>query len=1014
MDWNVTQKAARVQVVLDDQSLDRAVLLARQYGCAALTPDILPGPQELHYISVLLSILQADVRTSPLPKQRVNEYRQAFPILAQELTDEVVARLCGSAPLCETPAPKRNLVKQRPKQAKPEPRISVKPLELPAEVATRLGFAELRQIGRGGYGVVYMARQLSASGRIVVIKYTRSHSRELAMLAHLQHPNIMPVYSVHEHEGHRVLCMPLHGLATVADLLREIGTSHRLPVSGASLLEISRTQIPDDEVNHAVAETLCGDQLSLRDVAESLVPPDDEFMPLRKLNYADAVIQRFARLASALHHVHARRIIHLDIKPANILITNDGDFMILDFGLAHHRNFGSLADACGTARYMAPEQLRQFVYSLPMTPTAGMDLYALGLVVYELLTGKHPYARSMVPGSSREAWIRAREIAPGDVRQHEPSIPVGVASILTKLLAPQPSERYGSAEELVIDLTRHQENLPLRYARNADLRDSFAKFRRRHPVFSVAVISIALAAIALTACVYSIAKSRQFEEQQQQQHATETKRRQVEAAMTWEGLRNGLDRLRMDCASNDPTRCAAAVAGVEQWMARYGVDGGHPPAAWSDSPLATDLPDPDRAALGATLSELALLAAVSHQFSAGFCFGEDNRQHLCEALQWNAVARGIPAPHPAVAAASRQHREIARQLGVPAEPHPEHVGAKRPTDLFVGALLDLEGHAYAAAREKLEELVQLDAHHMGAQFYLGSVLQLLGSFSAASERYQIVAAVANTDARPLVLRARLLFHINRYQEAYRDYTTALERDPKLGPIYLERAMVSISRMKPREALADLREAERLGASPYRIAFARYECALQCDPGRAAMAQVVLDALEPASVEDFLLRGRLDHSPGLAQAIRDYTSATELEPNCAKAWQSLGAALAGQPEHWPEAVAALRRALALSPYNVDVRLQLCLVLARTGRQDEALKLAVETTQIEQASQAYRLACVISLTATDDTTRLLAIDALKLAKKLGDLPALLSRDTDLNNIRHLREYRTFVGELPKNSR
>ena len=1008
MDWMDTYKTVKVDIALAGAELQRAVTTARESGLRELALNSLPAKTESHYLSSLLHVLRADVSSAVVPFQRLNEYLDTFPELEQHFGRQSLLELAKSQPsLCDTPAPGATLVEMhRSIRSQVDDASGEEAMELPVNVARQLGFSKLHCIGRGGYGIVYLARQDNVSGRVVVIKYTKTQSRETAMLSYLQHPNIMPVWSVHEHENHRVFCMPMHGLCTVADILKDIDSRHELPVSGASFLEYSRSRT-NEVRNSPVSEgTWIPGKLG-DDWTAPLCAATAESDRLTKLSYIDAVLQRFTRLASALHHVHLRNIIHLDIKPANILVTNDGDFMILDFGLAHHRNYGTLAESCGTARYMAPEQLRQFVYSLPMTPSVSMDLYALGVVFYELLTGKHPFDESMKKGKNREDWINARLAGPAPIRKLNPAIPESIAVVIHRLLAPLPENRYRNAEELAIDLTRHQDNLPLKYAGNPSLRERFRKFRRRHPVFSVALMACVLAALAVTAFSVAYEKSRDFE-QQRVLHLHETALRQkAEAANQWSKLNQDLDSLRMDTSSIEkPARRALALGQISTWLTRYHVQAGES-SSWLEDHLYTALEPDQQSALSLAIPELAILAAHAETLNAIQQSGNGQLATLTRAKAWNDLACSCLPLVPAVA--HRQRQDLATRLDLAVPEMPRTVASRSQVDLFCGALLDIANRKFVPSQDSLEELTKQNPHHMGGQFTLGWVYHTAGAYASASERYQIVSAVMDHDARPVHSRARLLCHLQRNRESREEYTTTLERDPSNAMAYVERANVEYLLKDTRAALNDLDAAERLGASPYQVLLLRLQ--IQTDLKQAedaANTKAEFEKLAPLTSEDFLSRGRSRMTQNLLEAIGDFRTATQLDPFSNTAWMSLGMSQARIPELQEDAIATLVKALDLSPSSKEIRSKLGLLNARLGKFKEALKL-IDQVVPDTAGQAYTLACVHSLCAADNTERQACVVMLKQAQRLGFTRfGQIPTDPDMQNVKRVPEVVKLVGE------
>jgi eukaryotic-like serine/threonine-protein kinase len=274
------------------------------------------------------------------------------------------------------------------------------PLDVPQRRITALGDFRLgEKIGAGAMGAVYRAQQISQD-RPAAVKVLRPHvaknrlflerfRREAQLMARLSHPNIVRCYGVGRQHGRHYLAMEL--------------------VEGHSL----------------------GDWL----------------YRLGKLPIADAVHIALA-VARALQHAHQCGLVHRDIKPDNILITHDGQVKIADLGLAKAVLEDDLSatqtgQGAGTPVYMAPEQARDAKHADPRS-----DLYALGCVLYHMLTGQFPFRAP----SSLEiilAKIEGHYTLPRDIN---PDIPPELEAVVTLLLSAHPDERYQSATDAVNEL----------------------------------------------------------------------------------------------------------------------------------------------------------------------------------------------------------------------------------------------------------------------------------------------------------------------------------------------------------------------------------------------------------------------------------------------------------------------------------------------------------------------------------------------------------------------------------
>src|SRR5262249_12782777 len=298
------------------------------------------------------------------------------------------------------------------------------------------------ELGRGRQGRVFLATQPALADRPVILKLTPRDDREHSSLARLQHTHIVPLYWVQDFPDRhlRLLGMPYLGGATLAQIregLRDRPVSQR---SGRDLLEVLdavQDQAPLCLPAHGPARVL-----------------------LRRSSWAEAICWIGACLAEALDYAHQRGLVHLDLKPSNVLIASDGQPLLLDFHLAREPlSAGKSAPDWfgGTPAYMAPEQREAWTAieagrPLPVPVDGRADIFALGHLLYEALGRKNPI------------------VSPG------------LADVLHKCLAVRPDDRYPQAGALAEDLRRHLEDRPLKGVPNRDLQERWGKWRRRHPL----------------------------------------------------------------------------------------------------------------------------------------------------------------------------------------------------------------------------------------------------------------------------------------------------------------------------------------------------------------------------------------------------------------------------------------------------------------------------------------------------------------------------------------------------
>jgi serine/threonine protein kinase len=214
------------------------------------------------------------------------------------------------------------------------------------------------------------------------------------------------------------------------------------------------------------------------------IHPAGTLQMLEGLTFVQAVVWLAARLADGLAHAHERGIVHRDLKPANILLTEEGQPMLLDFNLSEDTKLRGGTPAAlggGTLPYMAPEQL-DALQGGKGPVDARSDLYALGVILYELLTGRHPFpTHQRPPHQVLSRMIAERLQASPRLRRWSPAVSPAVESIVRHCLEPDPARRYQSAAELREDLERQRNHLPLRYAPEPSHRERLHKWVSRHP-----------------------------------------------------------------------------------------------------------------------------------------------------------------------------------------------------------------------------------------------------------------------------------------------------------------------------------------------------------------------------------------------------------------------------------------------------------------------------------------------------------------------------------------------------
>jgi serine/threonine protein kinase len=404
----------------------------------------------------------------------------------------------------------------------------------------------LREVGRGGMGVVYEAEQVSL-GRRVALKVLPSAAAldprrrqrfqiEAQAAAQLRHPHIVPIFNVGCERGTHFYAMQFVDGRSMADVVRELrhgdealadeGRSSTTVVrertgvaahpAGASETGSARMAAPGPSVPDPDKDVPIGSAtVSAWRPGPSTGVPHVTPAAVGTAHAGPAFCRDVARLgaeaADALHHAHGLGILHRDIKPANLLIDRDGALWITDFGLA--RLPGDLGvthtgDMVGTLRYMSPEQAE----ARGGVVDQRTDIYALGLTLYELLT-----LRPAFVGLDHRELLRQialdEPIAP---RRLNPAVPRDLETIVLKAIAKDPSCRYSTAQELSADLRRFLDDRPI-LARRPGLPGRALRWARRHKELVAAALAILVLTLAISpliaASYWSLARKAEVESQ---------------------------------------------------------------------------------------------------------------------------------------------------------------------------------------------------------------------------------------------------------------------------------------------------------------------------------------------------------------------------------------------------------------------------------------------------------------------------------------------------------------------
>jgi len=713
-------------------------------------------------------------------------------------------------------------------------------------------FRLLHELGRGGAGRVFLATQPLLSDRALVVKLTPRTGDEHLSLARLQHTHIVPLFLVQEfpERNLRALCMPFLGGASWSWILQSLDACPIKERSGQRIVQALRNA----QSEHGLAAQFSGPAIGF----------------LAQASYEQAVCWIGSCLAEGLHHAHERGLLHLDIKPSNVLLAGDGQPMLLDFHLAHEVGpalRGQLERVGGTAGYMSPEQQRSIQAlradrSIPIAlntplaevgstsgekqdalpgnfrpddPGAGRvhldprsDIYSLGVLLYESLTGRTP------PADEKESR--------GVLHVASPLVGRGLEDLLHKCLARDRESRYADAGELATDLRRHLANLPLRGVANRGFKDRWQKWRRRKP-HALGIWAASLTALAVIGGACAIFYTDRVQSARSALKQAEQDLDDGDHANALDRLTTGLQAIRwlpaqQDLKQNLQSQLAAAqrarVIGalhhlVEQLRFLENVEG-VPPARLREL-------DAVCRAIWQVRSQIAPKEPAHRQHP-----GDNEEIDLLDlALLWSRLATRDPTdgteranalkvldeadtmwgPSPALALARAQ---LAGET-VSSDRFVAQLSTEMPRAAWehdaVGRML-LQAGKLEQAREIFEKATQLEPGAFWPHFHLAICAYRCGRYDEALRAASVCVALSPQRAECFFNRGLCLQALGQTEAALHDFARTIELDPNLAAASLQQGLVLAELGRPAEALDSLSRSAKLGFEPAR---ANYQMAL---------------------------------------------------------------------------------------------------------------------------------------------------------------------------------------------
>jgi tetratricopeptide (TPR) repeat protein len=651
---------------------------------------------------------------------------------------------------------------------------------------------------------------------------------------------------------------------------------------------------------------------------------------------------------------------------------------------------------------MAPEHLEAFA-GQPRTVDGRGDVYALGVILFELLAGSHPF---VIPrGRLDEVLSRMldeRRGPPPDLRRRNPAVSPAAAAIVRRCLEPDPDRRYRTARELQEDLERHLRHLPLRHTPEPSLRERARKWLRRHPRLASSGGVAAVASAALLVLVLLLAARGQ-------------RLARLEAAESAEQFRRELRSIQFDLLNTRPYETAALDAALERCrrlLERHHVLDN---PRWQERTGLCALAPEARQRLVREVGELLLLwsriAAVRADRSGP---GAERDELLQTALRLNERAESCYPADQVPRGVWRQRTEVLRLLGRAEE---ARVLRERAASGPLAGTRDLALRASEYAlqgrgREALPlflQAVREDPTDFWTWFDLGLCYEGLAQDAEAAACFSTCIALA-PEFTPLYYK-RGLAHLRRndHEQARADFDRILRDQPEMTEALINRALALIGLREYRLALTDLTRALEQGTPPTRVYFLRaWVRELLGDRDGAQRDRVEGLARRPTDEASWVVRGSARMADDPAGALADFDEALALNPRSLTALQNRAHVLAERLGQTDAALKTLDRLLEFYPDFVPALAGRGILRARQGRREEALRDAQACLARDSRPEIlYQVAGIYALTSRlEPDDRWEALEHLGLALRKGYGLDLIDRDRDLDPIRPLPEFRRLI--------
>lgn len=807
------------------------------------------------------------------------------------------------------------------------------------EVGAAFGtFQLIALLGEGAFGRVFLARQQSLADRLVALKITPGKATEAQKLARLQHGNIMPVYSVHCRGKLSGICMPFLGSATLAEVIARQKTDGQFVSSSESLV---RTL----EERRAEFATIAEGNLPKE--AESPAARRNSALPTRSLSLA-RIMQS---VADGLAQAHERGILHRDIKPANILIADDGQPLLLDFNLAAEQS-GHMARIGGTLPYMSPEQLAQFAGKTTALDGRS-DIYSLGVVLFECLTGRQPFPLRRGPLEAIvQQMLADRQMTPPDVRTLSKSIEPGLAAIVDRCLQPNVDQRYQRAQELCDDLRLHLDNYPLRHTRNPSFAELSLKWCRRHPrLTSISTVLTLVCCLALAAGTIWYAREQKLADK----FAAETFRQVDDELLKAKSL------LLIGGKGSDleAEGIRTAAAGLKQYDVLSQPD-------WFAATGVRRLSADEQVRLRCDVGEILLL--------------------LARRTKGKSSADGMPSP--------TTLESLAQQCRA------RH--SNNETETLLALADGSTGKSWSDAEKNLRTITLSRPRDAFAWLALAQLYRMQGKLAEAEAAASAAVALRADLDLAWLMRGIIYQGQRRWLDAEEDFSQAIGLRGDHPTAYFNRGICRQELKQHQAAIADFTAAIEWKFTETRVYFSRAHSLRESGDTAAAAADLKQgQSLEPRDSLSYVARA-LSYLPEKAVAAEaELKSALQLEPASRIVLMNLAHVQSEHLQKTEQALEVLAQIEQLYPNDTDAIGSRAVLFARLQQGEPAVAELKKLLKVDirPPLAIYQSACVYALLSKDQPA--LRGQALQLlATSLATQPSLVNTargDADLANLR-----------------